>query len=1016
AINSSTGVVTVAGAIDREADGASRTITVRATSADGSFSDQSFSISIADVNEFNVGAVSDSDATTNSVAENSSVGTVVGITASASDADATTNAITYSLFDNDGGRFAINSSTGVVTVAGAIDREADGASRTITVRATSADGSYTDQNFSINIADVDEFNVGIVSDTDATANSVAENSSAGTVVGITAAASDADATTNAITYSLFDNDGGRFAINSSTGVVTVAGAIDREADGATRTITVRATSADGSFSDQSFTISIADVDEFNTGAVSDSDATANSVVENAAIGTAIGITASASDADATTNAITYSLADDDGGRFAIDSSSGVVTLAGAIDREADGATRTITVRATSADGSYTDQNFTISIVDVDEFDTGAVSDADAAANSVAENASIGTTVGVSASASDADATTSAITYSLVNDDGGRFAIDSTTGVVTVAGAIDRESDGPTRTITVRATSADGSFSDQSVTINIADVDEFDTSPISDANTAGNTVSENAANGTAVGITAAASDADATNNAIAYSLDDDAGGRFAIDSSTGIVTVANGSLLNYEAATSHAITVRATSADGSFRTCTFTIALTDTNEFAVTLPGDIDPAADSVAENSAAGTSVGVQVRAIDGDGTHNSVRYSLVDDAGGRFVIDATTGLITVAAGADLNYEAATSHTVIVRADSADASFATRAYTIAVADRNEAPSVAPYSFSTTNIDTLSVTTQMIQSLLSDPDGNALTLSSITQPGHGTLVMQSNGSFTYQPNAGYVGTDEFVVTASDGQLSSSSTTFKVNVSLPFASSNGGGTQNSGGSSSSKNNNSNNSNSNNSNSHSPTSSGPTVVTEADIAHAGYGAAGKEDSGKQADLNTNHHTQSDSVQNVDAADGSQHDGESEREEDANNTTVQLINVHFTGPLTVQSHGFGDRLALDDHFTQHSVGDQPWTIIQQDERSESGGKLSAYTFVEPAKWTAISTGLVIWSLRVYQVVATLASTAKAWTQFDPIMILQSSPLAMRDEGEEDGITEKMFDNQNDRQRAGDA
>ena len=86
----------------------------------------------------------------------------MGITARASDADATTNTITYSLQDNDGGRFAIDSSTGVVTVAGAIDREADGPARNITVRATSADGSFTDQVLAININDVDEFDVGLV--------------------------------------------------------------------------------------------------------------------------------------------------------------------------------------------------------------------------------------------------------------------------------------------------------------------------------------------------------------------------------------------------------------------------------------------------------------------------------------------------------------------------------------------------------------------------------------------------------------------------------------------------------------------------------------------------------------------------------------------------------------------------------------------------------------------------------------------------------------------------------------
>ena len=65
----------------------------------------------------------------------------------------------------------------------------------------------------------------------------------------------------------------------------MAGAIDREADGASRSITVRATSTDGSFQTRVFTISIDDVDEFDVGAISDSDVTANVVNENAANGT-----------------------------------------------------------------------------------------------------------------------------------------------------------------------------------------------------------------------------------------------------------------------------------------------------------------------------------------------------------------------------------------------------------------------------------------------------------------------------------------------------------------------------------------------------------------------------------------------------------------------------------------------------------------------------------------------------------------------------------------------------------
>ena len=116
-------------------------------------------IGINDLDEFDVGAVTDGDGTANAVDENAVVGTVVGITASAGDADATNNTITYSLQDDDGGRFAINSTTGIVTVNGAIDREADGPSRNITVRATSSDGSFDTAIMSVNVNDVDEFDV-----------------------------------------------------------------------------------------------------------------------------------------------------------------------------------------------------------------------------------------------------------------------------------------------------------------------------------------------------------------------------------------------------------------------------------------------------------------------------------------------------------------------------------------------------------------------------------------------------------------------------------------------------------------------------------------------------------------------------------------------------------------------------------------------------------------------------------------------------------------------------------------
>ncbi|MFC3533648.1 cadherin repeat domain-containing protein, partial [Vogesella facilis] len=384
-----------------------------------------------------------------------------------------------------------------------------------------------------------------------------------TVVGVTAFASDGDATTNSVSYSLSDNAGGRFAIDASSGVVTVAGALDREtADH--YDITVRTTSADGSTADKTFTIALNDVNEFTVSTPADSDAATNAVDENSSVGTAVGVTAFAQDNDATTNAVSYSLSDSAGGRFAIDASTGLVTVAGALDREtADH--YDITVLATSADGSSNSQSFTISVGNVNDNPVVGPSDSNAAANLVLENAAIGATVGLTAFASDADAGGQAISYSLSDNAGGRFAINSTTGVVTVAGALDYET-ASSHSITVLATSADGSSNSQSFTIDVGNVNDNPVVGPSDSNAAANLVLENAAIGSTVGLTAFASDADAGGQAITYSLSDNAGGRFAINSTTGVVTVAGA--LDYETASSHSITVLATSADGSSNSQSF----------------------------------------------------------------------------------------------------------------------------------------------------------------------------------------------------------------------------------------------------------------------------------------------------------------------------------------------------------------------------------------------------------------------------------------------------------------
>ena len=92
----------------------------------------------------------------------------------------------------------------------------------------------------------------------------------------------------------------------------------------------------------------------------------------------------------------------------------------------------------------------------------------------------------------------------------------------------------------------------------------------DTNAAMNSVTENAGNGSNVGITAFATGT--SNGTVAYSLTNNAGGRFAINSSTGVVTVANGNLLDGPA--THTITVQATNGSGGMSSAEFSVIVTN----------------------------------------------------------------------------------------------------------------------------------------------------------------------------------------------------------------------------------------------------------------------------------------------------------------------------------------------------------------------------------------------------------------------------------------------------------
>jgi hypothetical protein len=89
------------------------------------------------------------------------------------------------------------------------------------------------------------------------------------------------------------------------------------------------------------------------------------------------------------------------------------------------------------------------------------------------------------------------------------------------------------------------------------------------------IAENSANSTVVG-TINTQDVDNA-SVLSYSLTNNAGGAYAINSSTGVVTVANSSLLNFESTPTSTIVVRTTDQGGLTFDKTVTINLTNVNE-------------------------------------------------------------------------------------------------------------------------------------------------------------------------------------------------------------------------------------------------------------------------------------------------------------------------------------------------------------------------------------------------------------------------------------------------------
>ena len=136
----------------------------------------------------------------------------------------------------------------------------------------------------------------------------------------------------------------------------------------------------------------------------------------------------------------------------------------------------------------------------------------------------------------------------------------------------------------------------------------------------------------------------------------------------------------------------------------------------------------------------------------------------------ATNGAFTYTPAA--NYNGSDSFTY--RANDGTVNSNTVTVSLTITAVNDAPT-ANGDTGTTNEDTaLVVAAPGVLSNDSDPEGQGLTASVVSQPAHGTLTLNASGGYTYAPTANYSGTDSFTYRANSVSTPSNTATVSLTI--------------------------------------------------------------------------------------------------------------------------------------------------------------------------------------------------------------------------------------------------
>jgi hypothetical protein len=442
-IDSVTGEVFTDNPIDFEA-ASSYQITVVASDGINETS-QNVTIAVGDVNEAPEFENSSSEV---SVDENSADNVIFNAAGNVIDPESG-NQLSFSLIGEDAGFFTLEN--GVVHLANP-DYESTGGDGMLFVTVVASDGTNSAQHeVVVHVADENEAPV-FASPASVEIN---ENNAPYATV-FMADANDPE--NQALTYSITSDPSGKFGINAFSGAVTVSETLDYETNGSYE-IQISATDGGVNVVNQTVTINVNDRSDANP--VFDTPPVSMTIAETA--GSVLVSDIDVSDGDGDT--ITFSLSGENASSFSIDA-NGVLTVN---NPNFEGGSNPLLVTVNADDGAggvVASQNYTVHLTNVDEapeiFGVGSTYE-------IPEGVASAGGYFFQANASDPEG--GSVTYSLLDDGDGDFAIDPFSGVVSFTQPLDFETQ-PNYTIVVEAHDGAGHSSTQSVLVNVLDSPDF----------------------------------------------------------------------------------------------------------------------------------------------------------------------------------------------------------------------------------------------------------------------------------------------------------------------------------------------------------------------------------------------------------------------------------------------------------------------------------------------------------------------------------------------------------------